>query len=53
MRSIYYKKLGKIYVFLLLNGKKEGYYYGNEAVFAIPLSEYFTYMRLGVNNKYA
>lgn len=64
MLSKYYKKLRKIYVFSYLRDgrkecfsylskEKECYYYGNNPFFAIPLYEYFTYMRIGVNNKYA
>ena len=51
MRSIYYKELKKIYILSYLSGRKECYCDG--IFFAIPLYEYFTYMRLGRNNKYA
>ena len=50
MLSKYYKRLEKIYI---LPRGKELRCYCNGTFFEIPLYKYFTYRRLGRNNKYA
>lgn len=50
MLSKYYKELDKVYV---LSHGKEKRCFCNETFFSIPLYKYFTYRRLGRNNKYA
>lgn len=49
MRSIYYRKLKRIYTLSHEEGKR---CYCNGTLFIMPLYEYYTYIRIGVN-KYA